>query len=89
MSNYTVDQRAKAAAMATREGKLFRSLQVRARLRSLQLFSNLGTNSSVRNDELALMEFLVTVKNRHDWVRVMMLSVSARSRTDRRRGGER
>lgn len=89
MSNYTVDHRKKAAAMATQEEKLFRSLQVRARLRSQQLFSNLGTNSSVRNDELALMEFLVTVKNRHDWVRVMMLSVTARSRTDRRRGGER
>lgn len=70
--------------MVTREGKLFRYLQVRAKRRSQPLFSKLAqTVLCVRNDEPALMEFLVTVKNRREWVRVMMLSVTARSHTDR------
>lgn len=70
--------------MVTQEGKLFRYLQVRAMLRSQPLFSKLAqTVLCVRNDEPALMEFLVTVKNRREWVRVMMLSVTARSHTDR------
>lgn len=72
--------------MVTQEGKLYRYLQVRARLRSQPFFSKLAqTVLCVRNDEPALMEFLVTVKDRRDWVRVMMLSVTARSHTDRQR----
>lgn len=38
-------------------GELFWCVKVSARPKSRQLFSNLDTNSSLRNDELALIEF--------------------------------
>lgn len=55
----------------------------RLRLKSLQLSSNLTTNSSRWKDELVVIEFLVTVRNGEHGLIVMMSSVTVWSRTDR------
>lgn len=51
-----------------------------------KVFQQDGQNSSVKNDERALKEFLVAVKNRRDMVRVMMLSVTVRAHTHTQMG---